>query len=277
MTPKKNRAAFTLIELIAVMGIIVALALLVVGGYSGMSRAIAAGQGSRQVADSLLLARQTACVNGVRVYCYILGEDEYILCRKMGTSCSNPSKASYQSGKDPAWMDETWVFFDYYTDLRNFLNDADVSSQQYALTNKTSSSSTKTSSNASNTLLIDLTYSESAKEPKYASLRGVLENTAVVGWSLYFRPSTDDFSSGNKYFKTDHDYGIALSPIRYLPKGFVFLDEDVGKYLYFEATGSADGTLSEIVVAESALRNDPKHRQTVKVSSSGKVEVEYPK
>lgn len=269
----RGRSAFTLIELIAVMGIIVALALLVVGGYSGMSRAIAAGQGSRQVADSLLLARQTACVNGTRIYCYILDEDQYVLCRKMGTSCGNGGKSSYQKGSDPSFMDDAYVFYDYYTDLGSFVNDADSAAQSYVLTNTTSSASSGTTF-ASNALLFDLTLSAKTHEAKYGRLRGVRENTAVVGWSLYFRPSTGNDAS--RYFADGADYGIALFPIRALPKGFVFLEEDIGKYLYFEPTGLAGGELDEIVVAESALRNDPKHRQTVAISGEGKVEVKYP-
>ena len=265
-----RRAGFTLIELIAVMGIIVALALLVVGGYSGMSRAIAAGQASRQVADTLLLARQTACVNGVRVYLYIISEDEYVLCRKMGTSSGNGGKASYQQGKDHNFKKDAYVFFDYYTDLGSFVNDVDRESENYAQENN--SSAFVNTDFASDMLIFDL----SAKnEAKYGTLRGVESNKDGVGWCLYYQPSSGEAASS--YFKDGSDYGIALYPIRSLPKGFVFLDEEIGDFLYFEPTGTAKGTTKEIVVAEAALKGDSNHQQKVKVSGAGKVEVEYPK
>ena len=274
-TANSPRAAFTLIELIAVMGIIVALALLVVGGYGGMSRAIASGQASRQVADTLLLARQTACVNGVRVYVYVLSEDEYVLCRKMGTSSGYGGAASYQRGQDPYFKKDAYVFFDYYTDLASFVNEVDRESENESHDNTQSGYADKDLS--SNIHIFDLS---ARSEARYARLRGVDTNRDGVGWCIYFQPMTG--GSASSYFTADSDYGISLYPIRSLPKGFVFLDDEIGGFLYFEPTGKADGTLEAgasfgIVVAEAALKGDAKHRQTVKVSSSGKVEVEYPK
>ena len=266
------RDGFTLIELIAVMGIIVALALLVVGGYSGMSRAIASGQASRQVAATLLLARQTACVNGVRVYLYILSEDEYVLCRKMGTSSGNGGKSSYQSGKDPYFKKDAYVFFDYYTDLGSFVNEVDRDSESYA--QEDNDTSFAKSGITSDMHIFDLS---SKDEAKYATLRGVDSNKDGVGWCLYFQPANG--SSGTSLFKEDADYGIELYPIRSLPKGFVFLEDEIGDFLYFEPTGSTGPGKGEkkIIVAEAALKGDAQHQQTVKVSPTGKADVEYPK
>lgn len=264
MKPKQPRSAFTLIELIAVMGIIVALALVVIGSYSGMSRAIAAEQGVRQVRDALLLARQTACVNGSRIYCYILEEDQYVLCRKIGTSTGNETThASYTSGKDPEFVKDSYPFSDYYTDLGGFVNDIDKAAQDYAMTNSISLSSGNAEF-AYDALLFDLSETEKERKAVTASLRGVRRNKgSIPGWTLYYRTSDD-----NPLFKEGADYGIALFPIRVLPKGFTFLEDDIGKYVYFEPTGNKGGPLSKIVVAETAV---PDRTKTVEISSNGTV------
>lgn len=264
--PRRGRSAFTLIELVAVMGIIVALALLVVGGYSGMSRAIAAGQGSRQVADTLLLARQTACVNGVRVYFYILSEEEYLLCRRIGTCTKNsttpsPTEHDYQDGV--YYKKGVKVLFDYYTDLGGFVNAADRAAQA-ATSNKEAKKTM-----ASGDYLFELPSGLGNAGLKYGRLLGVTTNN--IGWRVFYEPDPDHEPD----FKTGANYGLALFPIRVLPKGFAFPEDDVGKFLYFEPTGSAEG-LDKISIVEAALP-DAAHTQTVTITGEGKVTVEYPK
>ena len=151
---REATGGFTLIELIAVMGIIIALSLVVAGGYSGMARAMAEGQGTRQVRDSLLLARQNACVNGSRTYVYILSEDEYVICRKIGTSSGTSGKASYQAGKDPLFKQDAYVFYDFYTDLSSFRNDVDRASEEAGLNDN--DSNYQYSDLSSSMLLFDL-------------------------------------------------------------------------------------------------------------------------
>ena len=272
-TSRKRRDGFTLIELIAVMGIIVALSLLVVGGYGGMSRAIASGRASRQVRDALLLARQTACVNGVRVYLYVLSEDEFVLCRKMGTSCGNAPLTRGQSGRDNDFrVEATHLFYDYYTDLGSFVNEVDRESERYAIENDSSSSGeTKKTNYSSDMLIFDLSGSTQAK---YATLCGVSANKdGGRGWSLYYKKKKNG-GDPTSLFKEDADYGIALYPIRSLPKGYVFPEEQIGDFLYFDPTGKPGGPTREFVVAEAVLQGDADHRQTVKVDESGAVDVD---
>ncbi|MBR4617150.1 MAG: type II secretion system protein [Kiritimatiellae bacterium] len=261
---ERRRSAFTLIELIAVMGIIVALALLVVGGYSGISRAIAAGQGSRQVADTLLLARQTACVNGVRVYFYILSEQEYLLCRRMGI-CSMDSKVADDTkhpygNKGVFYKKGVRSFNDFYTDLGSFVNEADRVAQS-----EVDDDAKKTM--ASGDYLFELPAEKNNSGLKYGRLLGV--TNSVPGWIVFYEPDPDHAPD----FKEGAVYGLALFPIRVLPKGFAFPEDDVGKYLYFEPTGSAKG-LDEINIVESASGNK---QPPVKITGEGKIDVVYPK
>ena len=253
-----RRAAFTLIELIAVMGIIVALALVVVGGYSGMTRAIATGQATRQVRDALLLARQTACVRGVRVYCYFLSEEEYVLCRKIGTS----------SGQDRSSSDDRFpkgdsghVFPDSYTDLSSFINEVDAASEAYSDDND---SGYDKSALTSDLLLFQLSDSG---EARYGKLRWVeADKDKGYGWNLFYAP----VDGHEPNFKTNTDYGIALFPIRVLPKGFAFDEDMIGQFVYFEPTGTANKKTT-ITISESAI-HDSDRQQKVVVESNGKVE-----
>ena len=254
-----GRGGFTLIELIAVMGIIVALALVVVGSYSGMTRAIASGQASRQVRDTLLLARQTACVRGVRVYCYILSEEEYILCRKIGTS----------SGKDSSSTDDRFpeddkghVFPDAYTDLGSFINEVDAASETYSAAND--GQNRDKSALTSDMLLFELSDSGTAR---YGKLRWVeSDKDNGYGWNLFYAP----VKGHEPKFDSGTDYGIGLYPIRVLPKGFSFSDDMIGKFVYFEPTGAANDNIT-ITIAETAI-DDADHRQTVTVEKNGRVE-----
>ncbi len=259
---ERRNAAFTLIELVAVMGIIVALALLVVGGYSGMSRAIASGQGARQVQDTLLLARQTACVSGVRVYFYILDEEEYLLCRKMGTCSKNsdkPSKANHPYG------DGVYALYDYYSDLGDFVNVAD----QEAAQQKSTSNEAKKKM-ASSSILFELP-NKNDSGAKYATLLGVTNN--IPGWTVYYKKRGDGGDPASM-FKAGRNFGLALLPIRALPKGFVFPEDDVGKFLYFDPTGASGGKLEKILIQETNL-SDADHTWTIEVNG-GKITLKAP-
>ena len=257
---ERRDKAFTLIELVAVMGIIVALALLVVGGYSGMSRAIASSQGARQVQDTLLLARQTACVSGVRVYFYILDEEEYLLCRKMGTCSKDSDKPSTS---DHPYGSNVYALYDYYSDLGGFVNAADREAQQ----NMSNDIKKKM---AYSSILFELpTGSGLNDSPKYATLLGVTNNTP--GWIVYYKERGDG-GNPTSMFKTGKNFGLALLPIRSLPKGFEFPEEEVGKFLYFEPTGASGGKLDTIHIREAALP-DADHTQTVTIKG-GKIGME---
>ena len=260
---ERRRAAFTLIELVAVMGIIVALALLVVGGYSGMSRAIASGQGARQVADTLLLARQTACVSGVRMYFYILDEEQYLLCRKMGTCSQDSDKPSRNNHP---YGDNVYALYDYYSDLGGFVNLADRESQQ----NMSNDAKKKM---ASSSILFELPSGKKDNDdtPKYATLLGVTNNTP--GWVVYYKERGDG-GNPSQMFKKDKGFGLALLPIRSLPKGFTFPENEVGKFLFFEPTGASGGKLETIHITESAVQTSSSWSVVI---NGGKVTVKPPK
>ena len=101
MQNRKNARAgggFTLLELIAVMGIIVAMSLVIVGSYSGIMRAISATAGINSMRKIATLCRQHACIDGARTYFQITGVNTYVLFRKAGTI--SETSTSNRSGVD---------------------------------------------------------------------------------------------------------------------------------------------------------------------------------
>lgn len=80
----RRRTGFTLLELIAVMGIIVAMSIVVVGAYRGLMRAVAQRSGVDALAKAVTLCRQYATIDGQTTYFWITGFDKYVICRKAG-------------------------------------------------------------------------------------------------------------------------------------------------------------------------------------------------
>ena len=118
-TPSRaRRGGFTLIELIAVMGIILTMSLVVVSSYYSITRGIAERAGVRHIQEALLLTRQHACTDGKRTFLYFLDDQEYVLLRQLGTvnESGNP-------------------FVDYYSDLAPFARTNKVDVRVYDMSN----------------------------------------------------------------------------------------------------------------------------------------------
>ena len=81
----RGRAGFTLLELVAVIGIIALMSVVVVGGFNGILRAIADTSGADAMRRALMLARQQACVDGEDTYVWVTGMNTFAVVRKAGT------------------------------------------------------------------------------------------------------------------------------------------------------------------------------------------------
>ena len=66
-TPKRARRGFSLLELLAVMSIMAMLSTLAVTSYFGAIRGMASRGAKKHFQNTLLLARQRACIDGARV------------------------------------------------------------------------------------------------------------------------------------------------------------------------------------------------------------------
>ena len=124
-TKTRRTQGFTLLELIAVMGIIVAMSAIVVGGYRGMMSAIAQRAGVDALAKAVTLCRQYASIDGRDTYFWITGFDTYVSCRKAGQIDNNTERVKKRSLDDYEWKDsgfltgpaEGYWITDSYADL----------------------------------------------------------------------------------------------------------------------------------------------------------------
>ena len=272
---KASGAGFTLLELIAVMGIIVALSLVVAGSYSGMLRAISAQAGVNAIRKIVTLSRQHACVDGSRTYFWVTGLNTYVLCRKAGTVSARSTGA--RSGADlPPYLASSggsytalWIV-DRYSDLGSSSESFDSSVSN---TGNSDLGATMKTNGYNGALLFDLDKGLMARiqyPPWY--------DTRDDKWIMGVNSSTSGFDVGDIY-------GWALYPERQLPKGYVFdvaasdLDSNEkmkeGKRLsfYFEPDGSAgsEGNTMKVTVIELKSGN----KSSVEVSTGGKITAKY--
>lgn len=102
---KNLKRAFTLLELLAVMGIMMIMAAIAVSSYFGMTRGSAMRSAVSHLRSTLLLARQSAIMQGRKTY-VIFGQSAtnawYVVCRHEGTATVTP---------------DNYVMGDKYTDL----------------------------------------------------------------------------------------------------------------------------------------------------------------
>ena len=108
---RTRRSGFTLMELMAVVGIVVLMASMVVGGFAGIQRAMGTSTGADRFRRALGAARQQACVDGTDVFVWCIGMDKFVVCRKGGTvSGKQTSKykrtPKYTSGEE---VEAYWV------------------------------------------------------------------------------------------------------------------------------------------------------------------------
>ena len=80
-----RRSGFTILELIAVIGIIAVIGTAVIGGFSGMMKSVARRSAADSVRRALNLARQEACVDGNDTFLYPVDVNRYAIVRKAGT------------------------------------------------------------------------------------------------------------------------------------------------------------------------------------------------
>jgi len=121
-------SGFTLLELVAVIGIIAIVSLVVVGGFSGILKSMSVKGGEDAVRRMVNLARQQACVDGQDMYLWVTGTRTYALVRRGGIVASSDatSDRDYYYGPNLDRRIERagrgrakWIF-DRYADLTEF-------------------------------------------------------------------------------------------------------------------------------------------------------------
>ncbi len=262
--PRRGRAGFTLLELIAVIGIIALMSVVVVGGFNGIMRAIADTSGTDAMRRALMLARQQACVDGEETYVWVTGMNTFAVVRQAGTvsaSTSGSRNPSYlQVGGNQTSVTAKWIE-DEFADLAS-------ATQAFAIDNSTSAD------DLDNIL------------KNYKGIKVFDMSTAQMA-DVTVPPWFDDkkdvwvfgIASGSSGFAKGADYGWLVYPEQTLPAGYVF----AGSYNSdgnFTWTGSkarkvhflADGTVED-AVDFPVYEVSAKKTRNVSVDGNGKVTI----
>ena len=287
---RRRGAGFTLLELIAVMGIIVTLSFVVVGGYSGILRALAKNAGESSLRKMATLCRQHACIDGSRTYFWVTGIDTYVLCRKAGTISATSS--SDRSGDDrpsylPSGQYSAWWIMDNFSDLGSSQESFDSASGDVDAATQKALADSIQDGTYKGLLLFDITKGEMAKVkyPPWYDKRGDYWIMGLVG--LDGKVSSIPSGAFKKVEGKDTDYGWALYPEQQLPKGYAFvndgsmyvIDEDTGEFqsgksFFFEPEGTAgsDDGMMVLKVFEIARGTGPDAESKVEIFTDGKIE-----
>ena len=263
--PRLGRAGFTLLELIAVIGIIALMSVVVVGGFNGIMRAIADTSGTDAMRRALMLARQQACVDGQDTYVWVTGMNTFAVVRQAGTvsaSTSGSRNPSYlQVGGSQTSVTAKWIE-DEYADLAS-------ATQAFVIDDSTTSADIDNIvNNYKGIKVFDMSTAQMA-------------DVTVPPW---FDGKKDvwvfGIASGSSGFAKGADYGWLVYPEQTLPAGYVFAgsyDSD-GDFVW---TGNkarkvhflADGTVED-AVDFPVYEVSAKKTRNVSVDGNGKVTIE---
>ena len=272
----QSRRGFTLLELIAVMGIAVALSLVIIGGYSGIMRTMSEMAGVNALRRAATLARQHATIDGRDTYFFITGFDTYVLCRRAGV-ISDRHERSLSGDDRPTYLppgqyaDTIWLY-DQYSDLG-------AAAESFAGIGSTGELTADQveemleDDKYSGTFLFDLEKGE----------------FAAVTYPPWFDHKTDCWVMGIskkdadgkaiKEFKEGHAYGWTLYPEQRLPKGYAFVNGkdnfiEAGSF-YFKPDGMPDSRDTPPRLEVSVQELSSGTIATIKIEKSGKIEADY--
>lgn len=240
---RRPLAGFTLLELITVMGIIVAMSAMVVGGYASITRAIADMAGMNTLRKAITACRQHASVDGRDTYLFITQNDRFVICRRAGviteiTPLSTPSGSPV--GDVPPYINGSanayWV--------RDAFSDLGAASENFAIMDSKGAASTDGK----------LSFADAYSGMKVFNLsRGKFATITYPPWFNVDRDawifginkvdSEDEVGTGA--FKADDIYGWIIYPEQRLPKGYYFVkgnnDFELNGYIRFKPDGTAEG------------------------------------
>ena len=263
-----GRRGFTLLELVAVIGIIAIMGTIVVGGFNVIVRALSQKTGADDLRRSLNLARQSACVDGKATILWITGVDRYVVARESGTVSRREKTGTHQYEWGGGTVDDlrpddnknVWWIFDEYADLSD-------SAPRFKFDDDWGAEEVKSAIlGYKNAVVFDMDENVSATVVVPAML-----DRATDSW--YFGVAGSNLGSGA--FAQGHDYGWLVYPELSLPKGFAFNGTwkedgsfDTGKrqFVRFRPDGSAEQR-ADFEIYEFST----KQTVTVSVSADGKI------
>lgn len=258
--PCESRGGFTLLELLAVIGIIAIMSVIVTGSFTNIGRAIAASNSVDALRRTLMLARQTACVDGVETYVWVTDVNKFVTCRLAGTVTKVPTGSIKSETSDQSISSDKWIVDEY----------ADLSSarESFAMLKDMSSSDwTSMVHNYTGLRVFDLTEGKMAyvtEAPFYS--------TGQDAWIFAVADRKNAFDVGNQY-------GWVSGPEQSLPQGFVFpaavatsgdnagFFNNADIHVHFDSFGNAEAVTIKVQEVSTGKEAE------VKVDANGKVTV----
>ena len=278
---KKNNA-FTLLELMAVMAIMITLSILVVTGFGNTAKAIGSNAGVNSVRKMLNSCRQQAMLDCKPVYLFITGPNTFVAVRQVG-EVSNRSNGSLAppylpySGVGPSPKLAYWIY-DEFSDLssleENFSKMSDDEMRAlFPLTREIVYNGLE---------LVDL------------SIKSFVQMTYPPWYNDNMIPPMWTFGIGTKYvsryreyeipdnaMEQGNKYGMAIGPEQELPMGFLFDKAFVDseqfqyyKYVLFNTDGTVESDLGKRLtlyeVGKNGLISGSQNIIDIELSSDGK-------
>lgn len=232
----RKREGFTILELIAVIGIIAVIGTAVIGGFSGMMKGVARRSVVDSVRRALNLARQEACVDGNDTYLYPVDVNRYAIVRKAGTITGTGTGSRKVTLEGVAPFETSiagggkWIL-DEFADL----------------------------SGSTETFVVDQNLNQGDLIEAFKDYGGsmVFDMKDGVYATVAFSPFRDKDNDvwvfgihGTTSFDKGHDYGWVTHPIQSLPEGYVFkgtYNTSDGSYkskhgicVHFQSDGTAE-------------------------------------
>ena len=231
----RRSGGFTLLELIAVIGIVALMATVVVGGFTGMAEAMARTAAWQSLQRAITLAREDATIDGNDTYLFAVDIDRFCLVRKAGvvTDLVEGEKPWGLNGSSKNCM---WVV-DEYADLADRWESFGVSFEKTDagdLTEDAQKLSDIITEDWDGTLVFDIT------EGTYARI------TTPSHWESAIDAWVFGVERGASGFAVDNQYGWVTQPVYALPEGWVF-----------EGTWKEDGTRDNAAIKAIKVHFEP--------------------
>ena len=208
-------AGFTLLELLIVISMMIFITTIAVVNYFGSMRAHSYAAISNNIFNTLLMARQRACLDNKAVYFYLCNSNTFALQESIGT-ITDVSPSGYIDPNAPSGA--SVVFYDRYGAPSTWSNATIVN-----MRNGYTATVWKCS--------YDLNSCDSSYVYSDGSTTNYIKNLSAWGLHVYL---TD--SSG---WNVTDPYGTALFAPQILPKGFVFV-QNAGNSIIFNPDGTVD-------------------------------------